>query len=244
MNSRPPVIGITAALEQARWGSWDTLVLLSPRNYTLSVQRAGAIAVVLSPDAAAVGEPGRVLDLVDGLLLSGGADLDPASYGAEAIPETHAGRIERDDFEIALARAAVARDMPVLGVCRGMQIFNVAAGGTLAQHIDNLHVHRHTPGAFHDHEVALEAGSLAARAVGSERVRVMSHHHQGLEALGQGLVATGRAVEDGLIEAIEMPHRRFALGVLWHPEQDSGSGAPRPIAALVAAAVRSNKHPS
>lgn len=230
--SRAPVIGISAAIEQARWGSWDSLVLLSPRNYSLSVQREGALALLLSPNDAVAEDPAQLLDMLDGLLLSGGADVHPDSYGAETRPETHPARIERDRFEIALARAAVARDMPVLAVCRGMQILNVAFGGTLEQHIANLEVHRHTPGQFGGHEVVLDPGSLAARVCGVERLRVQSHHHQGVAELGQGLVVTGHAAEDGLIEAIERPGSRFVLGVLWHPEQDERS---HPIAALVSA---------
>jgi putative glutamine amidotransferase len=236
VSNNVPVIGISAALEQARWGNWDTLVLLSPRNYSLAVQRAGAVAVLLSPDEAVAAEPNLVLDRLDGLLLTGGADVNPESYGAEAHPETRPGRIERDRFEIALARAAVARDMPVLGVCRGMQILNVAFGGTLDQHIPNLQIHRRTPGAFHDHQVALEPGSLAARVAGGERPRVKSHHHQGLATLGDRLEVTGSAVEDGLIEAIEVPGCRFALGVLWHPEEDEDPEGSHPVRALVDAA--------
>jgi putative glutamine amidotransferase len=236
VSERAPVIGISAALEQARWGTWDSLVVLSPRNYSLAVQRAGAVALLLSPDEAVVEEPDRVLDLLDGLLLSGGSDVHPESYGAEPDPETKPARIERDRFEIALARAAVARDMPVLAVCRGMQILNVAFGGTLEQHISNLDVHRHTPGAFHDHEVVLDAGSLAAQVSGTERLRVKSHHHQGVADVGAGLEVTGRAGEDGLIEALEMPGCDFALGVLWHPEEDHGEEGPHPIADLVDAA--------
>jgi putative glutamine amidotransferase len=233
VSNNAPVIGISAALEQARWGNWDTLVLLSPRNYSLAVQRAGAVALLLSPDEAVAAEPNLVLDRLDGLLLTGGSDVNPESYGAEAHPETRPGRIERDRFEIALARAAVARDMPVLGVCRGMQILNVAFGGTLDQHIPNLQIHRHTPGAFHDHEVALEPGSLAARVAGGERSRVKSHHHQGLATLGDRLEVTGSAVEDDLIEAIEVPECRFALGVLWHPEEDEDPEGSHPVRALV-----------
>jgi putative glutamine amidotransferase len=231
-----PVIGITAAVEQARWGSWDALVVLSPRNYSLTVQRAGALALLLSPDQAVVDDPDRLLDRLDGLLLSGGADINPVTYGAEADPKTRPGRIERDRFEIALARAAVARDMPVLAVCRGMQILNVAFGGTLEQHIPNLEVHRHTPGAFHDHEVVLDPESLAARVSGAERLRVKSHHHQGVADVGAGLEVTGRAAEDGLIEALEVTGCEFALGVLWHPEEDHGEEGPHPIADLVDAA--------
>jgi putative glutamine amidotransferase len=119
--------------------------------------------------------------------------------------------------------------MPVLGICRGMQLLNVACGGTLDQHLDNTDRHRHTPGAFGDHEVRLEPGTLAHRAAGAERVPVKSHHHQGIAELGEGLVATGWA-DDDTVEAIELPDRRFALGVLWHPEEDMKS---RVIASLV-----------
>jgi putative glutamine amidotransferase len=236
VNVRTPVIGISAALEQARWGSWDSLVVLSPRNYSLAVQRAGARALILSPDDAVAEHPDELLDLLDGLLLSGGSDVAPVSYGAAPHEETRPGSEERDRFEIALARAAAARDMPVLGVCRGMQIFNVAFGGTLDQHIANLEIHRHTPGAFHDHEVVLEPASLAARAAGAEQLLVKSHHHQGVATLGDGLVVSGRAVEDDLIEAIELPDSRFALGVLWHPEEAEDSDGAHPIAGLVEAA--------
>jgi putative glutamine amidotransferase len=231
--SRAPVIGISGALEQARWGSWDSLVLLSPRTYSLAVQRQHALALILSPDDAVTADPGQLLDMLDGLLIAGGADLDPASYGAEPHPATRPGRIERDRFEIALARAAVARDKPLLAVCRGMQILNVAFGGTLDQDIADLELHRPTPGAFHEHEVVLEAGSLAARAAGGERLLVQSHHHQGVREVGGELLVSGRAAEDHLIEAIELPENGFALGVLWHPEQELRSEL---IAALVEAA--------
>ena len=225
-----PVIGICAALERARWGAWDTLVLLSPRNYSLAVQREGAIALMLSPDDAVADDPDQLLDMLDGLILAGGSDVDPASYGAEPHPETRGTNAERDRFELALARAALERDMPVLGICRGMQMLNVACGGTLVQHIADLHTHRHTPGHFCDHEVALDPESLAARAAGSERVAVKSHHHQGVDRLGTGLDVTGRNPGDDLVEAIEHPDRQFALGVLWHPEEDEQS---RIIGALV-----------
>jgi putative glutamine amidotransferase len=228
-----PVIGICAALEQARWGSWDSLVVLSPRNYSLAVQSAGALAVVLPTDETVATEPDELLDLLDGLLLAGGSDIDPATYGAEPRPETTGTRPERDRFEIGLARGGIERGMPVLGVCRGMQLLNVARGGTLDQHIGNLDVHRHTRGAFHDHEVVLEPGSLAEEAAAATRLRVKSHHHQGVDRLGAGLVVSGRAADDALIEAIELPGSVFTLGVLWHPEEDQGAGV---ISALVAAA--------
>ncbi len=218
-----PVIGICAAIERATWGAWETLVLLSPRTYSLAVQRAGAIALMLSPDDAMADDPQQLLDMLDGLILAGGSDVDPASYGAEPEPETRGTNADRDRFEAALARAALERDMPVLGICRGMQMLNVACGGTLVQNIDGLETHRHTLGQFGDHEVELDAGSLAARAVGTGRTSVRSHHHQGVDRLGEGLRVTGHSPSDDLVEAIEMPDHRFALGVLWHPEEDETS---------------------
>lgn len=216
-----PVIGICAAIERARWGAWDTLVLLSPRNYSLAVQREGAIALVLSPDDAVAEDPEQLLDMLDGLILAGGSDVDPASYGAKPHPETRGANPDRDRFELALARAALERDMPVLGICRGMQMLNVACGGTLIQHLDDLTTHRHTPGRFGDHEVELDHASLAARAAGGERIAVKSHHHQGVDRVGDGLRVSGRAGDE--VEAIELPEHEFALGVLWHPEEDEQS---------------------
>jgi putative glutamine amidotransferase len=230
-----PVIGICTAIEHAAWGSWrETLANLSPRSYSLTVQAAGGLAVLLPPDDAVAEQPGELLELVDGLLLAGGSDVDPTTYGARPHPQTGPTWPERDRFELALAHAALERDMPVLGVCRGMQMLNVALGGTLDQHLDDTETHRHTPGAFSDHDVRLAEGSLAARVVGSDRAAVKSHHHQGVDELGEGLVAVGWSEGDEVVEAIELPGKRFALGVLWHPEEDERS---RVIASLVDAAL-------
>jgi putative glutamine amidotransferase len=229
-------IGICAAVERVRRDPWDEVVTRVQRTYPAAVQRAGALALVLPPDEAVVDSPDLLLDRIDGLLLAGGADLDPASYGADRHPETGVTWRERDRFEIALAHRAVERQIPVLGACRGMQILNIALGGTLHQHLPDVigtDVHRHTPGVFGDHEVRLEPGSLAARAVGGERTLVKSHHHQGVADLGEGLVATGWSTDDRLVEAVELPGEEYALGVLWHPEEDEAS---RVIASLVEAA--------
>jgi len=236
-----PAIGICAAVERARWGPWDAEVALMPLSYSAGVQAAGGLALVLPPDPSAVEEPGGMLARLDALILAGGADVDPASYGAEAEPETDLPRPERDRFELALAREALRREMPVLGICRGMQMLNVARGGTLVQHLPRLtgdDHHRHTLGAFGDHEVRLEPGSLAARAAGAERLAVKSHHHQALERMGDGLVASGWSVPDDVIEAVELPGHPFALGILWHPEEDTRS---RVIGALVEAAEASGR---
>jgi putative glutamine amidotransferase len=217
-----PVIGICAAIESARWGAWEVLVNLSPRTYSLAVQRAGAIALILPPDDTIAESPDELLDMIDGLILAGGSDIDPASYGAKPHPETRNTRPERDRFELALGTRALERDMPVLGICRGMEMMNVIQGGTLTQHLPSLELHRHTPGVFTDHRVALQPGSLAERVVGSEHTEVKSAHHQGLEVLGEGVVASGHA-DDGVVEAIDLPERSFAVGVLWHPEEDERS---------------------
>jgi putative glutamine amidotransferase len=223
-----PVIGICAAIENAQWAAWEVLVNLSPRTYSLAVQRAGGLALILPPDDVAAEAPDELLDMLDGLILAGGSDIDPASYGAQPHPETRNTRPERDRFEIALGTRALERDMPVLGICRGMEMLNVIQGGTLNQHLGS-ELHRHTPGVYTDHRVRLEPGSLAERVVGAERTEVKSAHHQGLEELGEGVVASGHA-DDGIVEAIELPDRSFAVGVLWHPEEDERS---RVVGALV-----------
>ena len=233
MNGRRPVIGICSAIESARWGAWEVLCNLSPRTYSLAVQRAGGIALLLPPDDGVAEAPDQVLDLLDGLVLAGGSDVDAGTYGARPHAETKGTRPERDRFELALGHRALERDMPLLGVCRGMQMLNVVRGGTIDQHLPDSvghEDHRHTPGVFSDHEVRLDPGSRVAEVVGVERTAVKSHHHQGIEELGEGVVASGWGDDDEVVEAIEVPDRRFALGVLWHPEEDEQS---RVIGALV-----------
>ncbi|HEX3277384.1 MAG TPA: gamma-glutamyl-gamma-aminobutyrate hydrolase family protein [Thermoleophilaceae bacterium] len=235
--SRRPVIGICSAIEEVSWGGWTVLANVSPRSYTLTVQAAGGMALLLPPDDAAAEQPADMLDLIDGLILAGGSDVDPGSYGAVPHPETRGTWPERDRFELGLTHAALERDMPVLGICRGMQLLNVALGGTLVQHLPDVighNDHRHTVGTFGDHEVRLEEGTLAARAVGGQRASVKSHHHQGVDELGERLVAVGWSEADDQIEAIELPDRAYALGVLWHPEEDERSNV---IGSLVKAAT-------
>jgi putative glutamine amidotransferase len=235
-----PVIGICTALERARWGLWDQEAVLLARSYVEAVQQAGAFALMLPPDEQLLEHPEEVLELIDGLVLAGGADIDPFSYGEEPHPETIDTVPERDRFEIALVRAAIERDLPVLGICRGMQLINIAYGGTLMQHLPEHfghHEHLRVPGTFDgaDHDVDLIEGSLAARAAGETHHATKSHHHQGVDRLGQGLRITGCSSMDGLPEAIEMPDRRFVLGVQWHPEADETS---RVVGALVTEAER------
>ena len=234
-----PVIGICTAEARARWGVWDMPACLLPRNYVDAIQRAGGLALMLPPDPAATADPDPLLDLLDGLILAGGVDLDPETYGAERHPSTDLPAPERDAFELALAARAMERDLPFLGICRGMQVMNVARGGTLVQDLPSSaghDDHRRVLGTFDgtDHDVRLEPGSLAARAAGEERHVAKSHHHQGVDRVGEGLTVTGWAEMDDLPEALEDPTRGFALGVQWHPEGDETS---RLIAALVGEAA-------
>ena len=234
-----PVIGICTSLEQARWSYWDQEAFLLPRSYVDAVQRAGGVALMLPPDEAVVQEADLVLDVIDGLMLAGGADIDPGLYGERPHAKTGGTVPERDRFELALARRALERDIPFLGVCRGMQLMNVACGGSLIQDLPERfghHDHRRVRGSFDgaDHDVRLAEGSLAARAAREALHSTKSHHHQGVDRIGDELVVTGWSVMDELPEAIELPDRRFALGVQWHPEADETSNL---IAALVAEAA-------
>jgi putative glutamine amidotransferase len=230
-----PVIGLCAVRERARWSFWDQTAQLVADSYVSAVQRTGAVALILPVDARA---PLVLLDKIDALIVIGGADLDPASYGAERDPLTESTYPDRDAFELALLRGAIERGMPVLGICRGMQALNVALGGTLVQHIpdvDGNGPHRKIVGTFDGNEqtVSLDQGSLAAQAVGEESHVGRCHHHQAVDELGEGLVVTGRTEEDGMVEAIETNNGSWVLGVQWHPEADERS---RLFAALTEAA--------
>jgi putative glutamine amidotransferase len=231
--SAAPVIGVAGALERARWSVWDQEAVLVPRNYLDAIIAAGGVPVVLPPVEGL--DAGAALDRLDALLLIGGADVDPGSYGAEPHPETIGTVPERDRAEAELVRVAWDRDLPFLGVCRGMQVLNVARGGTLRQHLpdDVGHGdHRRVVGSFDgaDHDVTLATDSLAARAAGQTEHATKSHHHQGVDRIGDGLTVTGWAEGDELPEAVEAPGRTFVLGVQWHPEADQAS---RVIGSLV-----------
>jgi len=235
MSDSRPAIGICTALERARWGAWDRRAALLPYEYIQEIHRAGGLAMMIPPDPLLIEDPDEVLDRLDGFVLAGGCDVDPSMYGAEPHPSTIGAVPERDQVELALVRRAVERDMPVLGICRGMQVLNVALGGTLRQHVpdDVGHDdHRRNPGTFdgNDHEVTLTPGSLAALAAGEERHATKSHHHQSVETVGEGLTVTGYSVLDDLPEAIESSANSFVLGVQWHPEADQAS---RVISSLV-----------
>lgn len=235
-----PLIGITATYDDRRAGFHSFR-----QDYVRSVELGGGLPVVI----AALREPQNAsdfLDRLDGLVLSGGSDVDPALYGKAPHPKLGAVVRERDDFELALTRAALERDLPVLAICRGHQVLNVATGGTLIQDIPSV-VER---GGDHDarserwersHEVRVEPGSRLHRILGRDRVDVNSFHHQAIDTLGQGLVVSARSPADGIIEGVELPGRRFVLGVQWHPESfwnqaDSFQGL---FAALAEASTRS-----
>src|SRR5919201_1155018 len=215
-SERKPVVGITTYLTPARWSYWDIDAALVPADYVHMVERAGGRPLLVPPWQDGIDE---TLDAVDGLIFSGGGDLDPTLYGHEPHPETTRVHPERDRGELALLEAALARDMPVLAICRGSQVLNVVRGGDLVQHLPDVvgdEKHKHTPGTFADHDVALEHGTRLAALLG-DRAPVKSHHHQGFGRLGEGLRVAAHA-EDGTVEAVEDPSQRFAVGVLWHPE--------------------------
>jgi gamma-glutamyl-gamma-aminobutyrate hydrolase PuuD len=211
-----PVVGITTYVEPAAWGPWKLPAALIPYDYVRAIEHAGARPLLVPPSDGAVEE---TLDALDGILFSGGADLDPATYGADAHPETNGIRPERDRAELALLEGALARDMPVLAVCRGVQVLNVARGGDLVQHLPDVvgnSSHREVHGTFSEHPVQIDEGSRLGSVLG-DRAPVMSSHHQGIGRVGAGLREVAWA-DDGTVEAVEDPERRFALGVLWHPE--------------------------
>ena len=227
-----PVIGISAYLETARWGVWDQPAVLVPATYVTKVEAAGGLALVVPPGTAA--DP-QLLDLLDGIVLVGGADLDPGLYGPAPHETTTGWRPDRDTGELALLSGAWERDLPTLGICRGMQLMTVAAGGRLDQHLPDVvghERHRPLPGVFGEHPVRLEPASGVGGILGPQAT-VRSYHHQGVADPGR-LTVTGWA-DDDTIEVVEDPQRRFSIGVLWHPEAGDD---PRLFEALVAAARR------
>jgi putative glutamine amidotransferase len=211
-------IGICAVRERARWAFWDQTAHLVSDTYVAAIQAAGAHALLLPVDPRA---PEALLDRVDGLMVIGGADLDPQVYGQERSDHTEMTYRERDEFELALTREALRRGLPFLGICRGMQLLNVALGGTLNQHLvgdDGQPSHRRIIGTFEgtEHEIDLDPGSLAEQALGEPVHVARCHHHQAIDRVGEGLIVSGRA-RDGVVEAIEL-RDGWALGVQWHPE--------------------------
>jgi putative glutamine amidotransferase len=221
IDSEPPRIGLSTYRERAAWGVWSETADLLPSSYAAAVREAGGVALLLppgDPDTAAA-----AIQALHGLVLCGGADVDPARYGAERAPTTGPARPDRDAWELALTRAALAADLPTLAVCRGMQVLNVALGGSLRQHLpDDVGSDLHCPtvGVHGRHTVALASGSALGGLLG-ERAEVATYHHQSVERLGAGLVATGWA-DDGVVEAVELAGRSWVVGVQWHPEAYAG----------------------
>ncbi len=217
-NARP-MIGITSYAQPARWGAWELPAALVPLYYVDSVEQAGGRALVVPPSEHAVEE---TLDVLDGIVFSGGIDIDPSRYGAERHPATDPEQARRDAGEIRLLEAALARDLPTLAICRGFQLLNVLRGGDLIQHLPDEvghEGHRETLGVFSEHPVDVREGTRLASILGSRHEAVRSSHHQGAGRVGAGLIESAYA-EDGSLEAFEDPSKRFALGVLWHPEME------------------------
>jgi putative glutamine amidotransferase len=211
--AKRPLIGITTYVEPASWGHWHVDAALVPYDYVRAVERAGGRAVLVPPAEDGIEE---VLDALDGLIFSGGNDMAPESYGADADPATNGTNPARDRGELALLTAALERDLPVLAICRGAEVLNVERGGDLVQHLPDVvghEEHRAVVGEFSEHTVRVEPSSR----IGEVHGVVKSHHHQGLGQLGKGLREVAWA-EDGIVEAVEDPEKRFLVGVLWHPE--------------------------
>ncbi len=233
------VIGLTTYSEPASMLVWQREFAMLHATYVAATERAGGIAVLLPPQGAGATPAGadEVLDRVDGLVLTGGADVDPRRYGAAPAERTSRPRVLRDEWEIALARAALDRDIPLLAICRGLQILNVALGGSLHQHLPEVtghEGHQPAPGIFGAVDVNIAQGTRTAELTGP-RVHVSCHHHQAISRLAPGLKVTGQA-DDGTVEAVEVPGLVFAVGVQWHPEENSDDV--RLFAALVEAGRR------
>lgn len=224
MTGRRPLIGVSTYLEsQVRWGVWELPAALLPAGYPGLVQRAGGLAAMLPPDA-----PERAAATVarlDGLVIAGGPDVEPVRYGAESDPRTGPPNRTRDAWELALIDAALAARVPLLGICRGMQLLNVALGGTLIQHLEG---HAEVVGVFGGHPVTPVAGTRYATAV-PEVTTVPTYHHQAVDRLGKGLIASAHAT-DGTVEAVEASAPgHWVLGVQWHPEMDEDTRVMREL---------------
>ncbi|MBC7725515.1 MAG: gamma-glutamyl-gamma-aminobutyrate hydrolase family protein [Burkholderiaceae bacterium] len=235
---RAPIIGITTYLEQAQTGVWDVRAAFLPEVYLESVTSAGGIAVLLPPQPVSEEIIDRVLDSIDGLVLSGGADVDPALYGEAPHKATAAPRTDRDTWETALIRRAVERKVPFLGICRGAQLLNVALGGTLHQHLPDIvgsEKYQPAPAEFGPVGVFVSRESRLGGVLGRTalNLNVQCYHHQALDRVADGLTVTALS-EDGIIEAVELADVPFGIAVQWHPEQDAADR--RLFAGLVEAA--------
>ena len=216
-----PLVGVTTYLEQAQQGVWNVRAAFLPEQYLTGVTASGGIAILLppqDPDAADAAIAG-----LDGLILSGGADVAPELYGAVRHPLTDPSRVDRDAWELALFRAAEQRRIPVLAICRGLQLVNVARGGTLQQHLpESLGTERYRlgGGVFAENEVQVSDDTALADVLGAGEVQVHSYHHQGIGRLGEGLVAAARS-DDGLVQAFVDTSAGHVVGIQWHPEENA-----------------------
>jgi putative glutamine amidotransferase len=229
----PPLIGVTTYFEAASWGSWVREAALLPAPYLRAVERAGGVPVLLPPTTVRGAE--AVVGALDGIVLSGGGDLEPGLYGAERHAETGPPQPSRDRYEFALIRAVIEADLPFLAICRGIQVLNVARDGDLVQHLPEAvghDEHSPIPGRMGSHEVRIALASTIGKILG-DQAAVPTHHHQAVRRLGKGLVAVAWT-EDQVVEAIELQGHRFGLGVQWHPEESDDQ---RLFEALVAEAA-------
>lgn len=235
-DPRRPVIGLTTYLEQAKQGVWDVRASFLPQQYFDSVTASGGVAVLLPPQPSPEAAASAVLDGLDGLILTGGLDVQPELYGAPRHPLTDPARADRDAWELALLAGARERGIPVFGICRGLQLINVASGGTLHQHLpEALGTERYKigGGVFAENTVEVDADTKLAGLLGAGPFGIHSYHHQGVDRVGDGLVVTART-DDGLVQAFEAPGDDYLVAVQWHPEENSADR--RLFLGLVAAA--------
>lgn len=237
-DARPPVIGLTTYLEQSQTGVWDVRAAFLPQSYFEAVTRAGGIAVLLPPQPVSPVIAARVLDSLDGLIITGGKDVDPARYGQDAHPATDEPRPDRDAWEDELLRQALARGLPFLGICRGAQMLNIALGGTLHQHLPDVvgdTRYQAGGGIFNVVDVEVEPESRLHGVLGAQEglLKVPVYHHQSIDRVADGLVVTARTA-DGVVQAVEFSEVPFGVAVQWHPEQTAEDI--RLFAGLVAAA--------
>ncbi|TPX05567.1 gamma-glutamyl-gamma-aminobutyrate hydrolase family protein, partial [Schumannella luteola] len=222
-SSSAPLIGLTTYLEQAQTGVWDVQAAFLPKVYFEAVYRAGGIPVLLPPQPVDGGVVDAVLEPLDGLIITGGKDVDPARYGQQPHPTTDTPRLDRDAWEDALLVGAIDRELPFLGICRGLQVLNVTRGGSLIQHLpDVVGSTRYNAGGgvFTVNEVAIDGGTKLAELVPDATASVKSYHHQAIDEVGDGLVVTARS-DDGVIQAVELAEHPFGVAVQWHPEEDA-----------------------
>ena len=230
------IIGLTTYLEQAQTGVWDVPASFLPKVYFEAVNKAGGIAVLLPPQPVDASIAARVLDGLDGLIITGGKDVDPARYGQQPHPATDEPRRDRDAWEDALLAAAIERELPFLGICRGLQVLNVALGGTLHQHLPEVvgdDRYNAGDGKFTDNAVRVEASTTLSGLLG-DSVTGKSYHHQAIDEVAKGLRVSAVS-EDGIVQAVELPTVPFGVAVQWHPEEDAAEDA-RLFAGLVEAA--------